>query len=187
MLETMITFGRCLLLTTATVGFSLGCGASKSTGGDGGGGSMEVTSGSPSATAQDRLPPPRDCLRRRADHPPARARRARRAAAERARQPRRPQRSVDQPTSWSAWATTSPTITRQDGAYTLGTTARLALRLPGRSAGQGGWPDWNAGGTFVNILTDSADAKGVVPMFTLYAMASMGRRQPRGSHRRRIR
>ncbi|MBL8716008.1 MAG: hypothetical protein JNL79_08430, partial [Myxococcales bacterium] len=40
--------------------------------------------------------------------------------------------------------------------------------------GSGGWPDWNAGGTFVNILTDSAAAKGVTPMFTLYSMAAWG-------------
>jgi hypothetical protein len=36
--------------------------------------------------------------------------------------------------------------------------------------GMGGWPDGNANGTFVNILTDSADAHGVTPMFTLYSM-----------------
>jgi hypothetical protein len=40
--------------------------------------------------------------------------------------------------------------------------------------GQGGWPDWNAGGTFVNILTDTADAHGVTPMFTLYSFAAQG-------------
>jgi hypothetical protein len=40
--------------------------------------------------------------------------------------------------------------------------------------GQGGWPDWNPGGWFVNIMTDSAARHGVVPMFTLYTMASWG-------------
>ena len=38
----------------------------------------------------------------------------------------------------------------------------------------GGWPDWNANGSYVNILTDSAKAHGVTPMFTLYAMAANG-------------
>jgi hypothetical protein len=62
----------------------------------------------------------------------------------------------------------------KDGAYTLGPTLDLhyayLVGLPTR----GGWPDWNSGGTFVNILTDSAAMKGVTPMFTLYAMASEG-------------
>ena len=40
--------------------------------------------------------------------------------------------------------------------------------------GQGGWPDWNANGEFVNILSDSAKAKGVTPMYTLYSMAAQG-------------
>jgi len=40
--------------------------------------------------------------------------------------------------------------------------------------GEGGWPDWNAGGTFVNILTDSADDHGTVPMFDMYGMAAHG-------------
>ena len=62
----------------------------------------------------------------------------------------------------------------QDGAYTLGVTLDLHYAYLVGLPGQGGWPDWNAGGTFVNILTDSADAHGVMPMFTLYAMASIG-------------
>ena len=61
-----------------------------------------------------------------------------------------------------------------DGAYTLGVTLDLHYAYLVGLPGQGGWPDWNAGGTFVNILADSADAKGVTPMFTLYAMASIG-------------
>jgi hypothetical protein len=62
----------------------------------------------------------------------------------------------------------------KDGAYTLGVTLDLHYAYLVGLPGQGGWPDWNSGGTFVNILTDSADKAGVVPMFTLYAMASWG-------------
>jgi hypothetical protein len=62
----------------------------------------------------------------------------------------------------------------QDGAYTLGTTLDLHYAYLVGLPTMGGWPDWNAGGTFVNILTDSAAAHGVTPMFTLYAMASLG-------------
>ncbi len=61
-----------------------------------------------------------------------------------------------------------------DGAYTLGVTLDLHYAYMVGLPGQGGWPDWNAGGTFVNILADAADAKGVTPMYTLYAMASIG-------------
>ena len=50
----------------------------------------------------------------------------------------------------------------------------IAVRLRQGLPGQGGWPDWNPGGSFVNILTDSADANGVVPMFTLYQTAAWG-------------
>jgi hypothetical protein len=62
----------------------------------------------------------------------------------------------------------------QDGAYTLGTALDLHYAYMVGLKGQGGWPDWNADGSFVNIMTDSADAKGVVPMFTLYSMAAAG-------------
>jgi hypothetical protein len=61
-----------------------------------------------------------------------------------------------------------------DGAYTLGVTLDLHYAYMVGLPGQGGWPDWNSGGTFVNILSDSADAHGVTPMYTLYAMASNG-------------
>jgi hypothetical protein len=61
-----------------------------------------------------------------------------------------------------------------DGAYTLGVTMDLHYAYMVGLPGQGGWPDWNAGGTFVNILADSADEQGVTPMYTLYAMASIG-------------
>ena len=55
-----------------------------------------------------------------------------------------------------------------DGAYTLGVTLDLHYAYMVGLPGQGGWPDWNAGGTFVNILADAADAKSVTPMSTLY-------------------
>jgi hypothetical protein len=61
-----------------------------------------------------------------------------------------------------------------DGAYTLGTTVDLHYAYLTGLPTMGGWPDWNTGGTFVNILTDSADSHGVTPMFTLYGMASEG-------------
>src|SRR5262249_17020484 len=62
----------------------------------------------------------------------------------------------------------------KDGAYTLGVTLDIHYAYLVGLQGQNGWPDWNSGGTFVNILTDSADKAGVVPMFTLYAMAAKG-------------
>jgi hypothetical protein len=61
-----------------------------------------------------------------------------------------------------------------DGAYTLGVTLDLHYAYLVGLPGEGGWPDWNAGGTFVNILTDSADEQGVTPMFDLYTMAARG-------------
>jgi hypothetical protein len=62
----------------------------------------------------------------------------------------------------------------QDGAYTLGVTLDVHYAYMVGLMGEGGWPDWNAGGTFVNILADSAKRHGVVPMYTLYAMAAHG-------------
>jgi hypothetical protein len=62
----------------------------------------------------------------------------------------------------------------KDGAYTLGVTMDLHYAYMVGLQGQGGWPDWNAGGTFVNILSDSAHAHGTTPMYTLYAMAAIG-------------
>jgi hypothetical protein len=61
-----------------------------------------------------------------------------------------------------------------DGAYTLGTTLDLHYAYMVELSTKGGWPTWNPNGSFVNVLTDSADAKGVVPMFTMYEMASDG-------------
>lgn len=62
----------------------------------------------------------------------------------------------------------------QDGAYTLGPTLDLHYAYLVGLMGRGGWPDWNADGSFVNMLTDTAKAHGVVPMFTLYSMAASG-------------
>lgn len=62
----------------------------------------------------------------------------------------------------------------RDGIYTLGTSLDLHYCYLVGLMGQGGWPDWNPGGSFVNIMTDSAARHGVVPMFTLYSMASWG-------------
>src|SRR5690606_34113305 len=62
----------------------------------------------------------------------------------------------------------------QDGAYTLGATLDLHYAYLVGLPGQGGWPDWNPNGEFVNVLADTADAHGVVPMYTLYAMAASG-------------
>jgi hypothetical protein len=66
----------------------------------------------------------------------------------------------------------------EDGAYTLGVTLDLHYAYLVGLPGEGGWPDWNADGSFVNILTDTADAHGVTPMFTLYAMAAHGEGNP---------
>jgi hypothetical protein len=65
----------------------------------------------------------------------------------------------------------------QDGAYTLGVTLDLHYAYLVGLMGEGGWPDWNSGGTFINMLTDSAKRHGVVPMFTLYGMAARGEAQ----------
>jgi hypothetical protein len=47
---------------------------------------------------------------------------------------------------------------------------RYLVGLPG----SGGWPDWNTGGTYVDIVAKDADSIGAVPMFTLYQMAAWG-------------
>ncbi len=62
----------------------------------------------------------------------------------------------------------------QDGVYTLGVTMDLHDAYMVGLPGQGGWPDWNAEGSFVNILAKPAADHGVTPMYTLYAMASIG-------------
>jgi hypothetical protein len=66
----------------------------------------------------------------------------------------------------------------QDGAYTLGVTLDLHCAYLVGLGGQGGWPDWNPGGTFVDVLARSADDHGVVPMFTLYQTAAWGEANP---------
>jgi hypothetical protein len=62
----------------------------------------------------------------------------------------------------------------KDGAYTLGVTMDIHYAYLVGLPGEGGWPDWNSGGTFVNILTDTADAHGTTPMFDVYGMAAHG-------------
>ncbi len=62
----------------------------------------------------------------------------------------------------------------RDAIYSLGTQLDLHYCYLVGLMGQGGWPDWNLGGWFVNIMADTAAAHGVVPMFTLYSMASWG-------------
>ncbi|HEY5451437.1 MAG TPA: hypothetical protein VIQ54_21935, partial [Polyangia bacterium] len=44
----------------------------------------------------------------------------------------------------------------QDGVYTLGVTMDLHDAYMVGLPGQGGWPDWNAEGSFVNILAKPA-------------------------------
>jgi len=66
----------------------------------------------------------------------------------------------------------------QDGAFTLGTTIDLHYAYlsayPNADKSWGSWKDWNPNGSFVNIITDTADAHGVVPMISLYSMAAAG-------------
>ena len=65
-----------------------------------------------------------------------------------------------------------------DGAYLLGSTLDLHYAYlsayKNMDGSWGSWKDWNPDGSFVNVLSDSADAKGVTPMYTLYAMAAYG-------------
>ena len=61
-----------------------------------------------------------------------------------------------------------------DGAYTLGVTLDIHYAYLVGLLGQGGWPDWNENGSFVDILAEPAIARGVIPMYTLYSMAAWG-------------
>lgn len=65
-----------------------------------------------------------------------------------------------------------------DVAYTLGSTLDLhyayLVAYLNADKSWGSWKDWNPDGSFVNVLSDSADAKGVTPMYTLYSMAAVG-------------
>ncbi|MEI9950963.1 MAG: hypothetical protein WDO74_18800 [Pseudomonadota bacterium] len=66
----------------------------------------------------------------------------------------------------------------QDGAFRLGTNidlhyAYLSAYL-NTDKSWGSWKDWNPDGSFVNLITDTADAHGVVPMVSLYSMAAAG-------------
>ena len=66
----------------------------------------------------------------------------------------------------------------QDGAFRLGPTLDLHYAYLAAYITQekkwGSWKDWNAEGSFINIITDTADAHGVVPMISLYSMAAAG-------------
>jgi hypothetical protein len=66
----------------------------------------------------------------------------------------------------------------KDGAFRLGTTLDLHYAYlsayKNADGSWGSWASWNPNGTFVNVITDSADAHGTTPMFTLYAMAEKG-------------
>ncbi len=62
----------------------------------------------------------------------------------------------------------------QDGVYTVGPTFDLHDAYLVGLPTQGGWPDWNPGGSFVNALAMPAQAHGVTPMYTLYSMAAQG-------------
>jgi hypothetical protein len=67
-----------------------------------------------------------------------------------------------------------------DGAYTVGTT--LDLHDAYLVGGSFPWTKWNTDaqgdGAFATILCDAAKRHGVVPMFTLYSMASGGENNP---------
>jgi hypothetical protein len=61
-----------------------------------------------------------------------------------------------------------------DGAYTVGPTLDLHYAYLVGLPTQGGWPDWNPDGAFVNVLSTAAQAHGVTPMYSLYMMAADG-------------
>jgi hypothetical protein len=66
----------------------------------------------------------------------------------------------------------------KDGAFRLGPTLDLQYKYLSAylnaDKSWGSWKDWNAEGSFINIVTDTADAHGVVPMISLYSMAAAG-------------
>ncbi|HWZ89766.1 MAG TPA: hypothetical protein VNW92_12980, partial [Polyangiaceae bacterium] len=55
----------------------------------------------------------------------------------------------------------------KDGAFRLGTTLDLHYAYlsayKNADGSWGSWASWNPNGTFVNVITDSADAHGVIP------------------------
>ena len=62
----------------------------------------------------------------------------------------------------------------KSGIYTL--PAKLDIHYVYLSGlpGQGGWPDHDPNGTYVNVQADIAAARGIAPMFTLYQAAAWG-------------
>ena len=78
---------------------------------------------------------------------------------------------MEKATSSSASATISRRITTRTAPTRLGPTLDLHYAYLVGFADRGGWPDWNPNGTFVDVVVTSANAHGVTPMFTLYAMA----------------
>lgn len=66
----------------------------------------------------------------------------------------------------------------QDGIYLLGPTLDLhyayLVAYTNQDGSWGSWKDWNPDGSFVNVIADTSDAKGVAPMYTLYGMRAAG-------------
>jgi hypothetical protein len=60
------------------------------------------------------------------------------------------------------------------GAYRLPVEVDIHYAYLVGLNGEGGWPEWNPDGTFVDDFIEAAVARDVVPMFTLYAMAAWG-------------
>lgn len=60
--------------------------------------------------------------------------------------------------------------------YTLPTKLDIHYVYLSGLKGQGGWPDHDPNGSYVNMQADIAAARGVVPMFTLYQAAAWGER-----------
>lgn len=60
------------------------------------------------------------------------------------------------------------------GAYQLAAPVDIHYAYLVGLIDEGGWPDWNPDGTFVDLFVEAAERHDVVPMFTLYAMAAWG-------------
>ena len=72
-----------------------------------------------------------------------------------------------------------------DGAYTLGVTMDITTRTSSCLPGEGGWPEWNAGGTFVTSSPTRPTLRNRRVMFDVYGMAGARRGERRRSRRRR--